>query len=276
MQEWYTDERHQPFSLTGETQAEAGAFLVHGFTGTPAEMRPLGKALHAQGVDAHGILLPRMGANIERLNAMTAGTWLNAAGEAWQEHVARYARSILIGYSMGGALALHLAARRPPDLLVLIAPFVRMADPRAVALPLLKHVIREFRPFAKTDFDREETRTFFARTMPGLDLDHPEVRHNLTEGRAISSRVLDELRWLGKRAEQLASTVTAATLIVQGTEDGVTLVKHTRRLVGKIGGRVTYHEIPGDHTLPFEEWPSWSEVRRLVTAATEPFATVVV
>ena len=274
MQEWYVYERHQPFALTRETQAEVGAFLVHGFTGTPAEMRPLGMAIHAQGIDAHGILLPGMGANIEQLNAMTAGSWLAATAEAWQEHRSRYARSILIGYSMGGALALHLAARRPPDLLILIAPFVRMADPRAVALPVLKHVIREFRPFAKTDFDHEETRTFFARTMPELDLDHPEVRRNLTEGRAISSRVLDELRWLGRRAEQLASTVTAPTLIVQGTEDGITLPQYTRRLVCKMGGRVTYHEIPGDHMLPCEGWPSWPEVRRLVTAATEPFAAV--
>jgi carboxylesterase len=276
MQEWYADERHQPFAFTNGPETEVGAYLLHGFTGTPGEMRPLGSALREQGIDAHGILLPGMGAHLERLNSMTADTWLQAADEGWQAHREHYARSILIGYSMGGSLALHLASRRPPDLLILIAPFTRMADPRAVVLPVLKYVVREFRPFAKTDFDSEETRTFFARTVPGIDLDQPEARRSLKEGAAISSEVLDELRWLGGHAEKLAHAVPAETLIVQGKDDTVVLAKHTRRLVGKMGGLVTYHEIPGDHMLPFDEWPSWPTVCRLVTAATRQFSAAVV
>jgi len=276
MQEWYADERHQPFAFTNGPETEVGAYLLHGFTGTPGEMRPLGFALREQGIDAHGILLPGMGAHLERLNSMTADTWLQAADEGWQAHRERYDRSILIGYSMGGSLALHLASRRPPDLLILIAPFTRMADPRAVVLPVLKYVVREFRPFAKTDFDSEETRTFFARTVPGIDLDQPEVRRSLKEGAAISSEVLDELRWLGGHPDMLAHAVPAETLIVQGKDDTVVLAKHTRRLVGKMGGLVTYHEIPGDHMLPFDEWPSWPTVCRLDTAATRQFSAAVV
>ncbi|MBA2277583.1 MAG: alpha/beta fold hydrolase [Chloroflexia bacterium] len=266
------DERYQSFALTGELHAEVGAFLLHGFTGTPAEMRPLGTALREQGIDAHGILLPGMGAHLDRLNTMTADTWLAAAHDAWREHTARYRRSILIGYSMGGALALHLAARRPPDLLVLLAPFTRMADRRAVALPVLKHVIRSYRPFEKIDFEHDDTRTFFARTMPELDLDHPEVRRSLTDGAAISTAVLDELRWLGRQAERDAAKVTTDTIIVQGDADGIVQPRYTRQLVSRMGGLVTYHEVHADHMLPFDGWPSWPTVRDLVTAATCRFA----
>jgi alpha-beta hydrolase superfamily lysophospholipase len=46
---------HLPFLWPG---GQPAALLVHGFPGTPAEMRPLGEALHQAGWTAQGILLP--------------------------------------------------------------------------------------------------------------------------------------------------------------------------------------------------------------------------
>ena len=47
-----------PFFLEG---GEHAVLLTHGFTGTPAHMRPLGEYLHAQGFTVQGILLPGHG-----------------------------------------------------------------------------------------------------------------------------------------------------------------------------------------------------------------------
>ena len=42
----FTGPEHQAFILRG---GEPAALLIHGFPGTPREMRPLAETLHAQG-----------------------------------------------------------------------------------------------------------------------------------------------------------------------------------------------------------------------------------
>lgn len=47
-----------PFILTG---GDDGILLIHGFTGSPAEMRPLGCYLHERGLTVSAPLLPDHG-----------------------------------------------------------------------------------------------------------------------------------------------------------------------------------------------------------------------
>jgi len=63
----FSDPSHRPFFLSTNHQpsnSRPGALLIHGFPGTPAEMRPLGTWLHDQGWAAKGILLPGFGPDI--------------------------------------------------------------------------------------------------------------------------------------------------------------------------------------------------------------------
>ena len=62
---------HETFTLPGGRPA---ALLLHGFLGTPAEMRGLGEALHEQGWTVYAPLLPGFGSDIETLtDAALAG-----------------------------------------------------------------------------------------------------------------------------------------------------------------------------------------------------------
>ena len=64
---FYTDPEHEPFLF------EAGssrALLIHGFLGSPRELRPLAQELAAAGVTARGMLLPGFGAGIARLKTV--------------------------------------------------------------------------------------------------------------------------------------------------------------------------------------------------------------
>jgi carboxylesterase len=267
MKDWYREDIYQPFSLVHDDLpgSAPGALLIHGFTGSPADMRALGDLAYAHGIDAHGMRVPGMASEIEQINEMTAEVWRRAALRRWDEHCARYQRSVLIGYSMGGALALHAAAAHPPDLLILIAPLVRLADRRADALPVVKHLIRRVRPFSGLKWDDPVVHNWFRRVMPAIDTADLATQAFLRDEAAVSTAMLDELRRLARGALRLAPRVTVPTIIVQGYHDTIVLARHSRYLVGRMGGMVSYREVPGDHFLPvpaFGEWPRLERVLR--------------
>jgi carboxylesterase len=100
----------EPFDL-GE--GDAGALLIHGFCGTPPEMRGLGEHLASQGFRVRGVLLPGHGTDPEDLDRYRWGDWLGGA-QRDLDALKRQTRSVFVaGQSMGGALALKLAADNP-------------------------------------------------------------------------------------------------------------------------------------------------------------------
>lgn len=115
----FNGSQHRSFLWKGRDSA---ALLIHGFPGTPAEMRPLGAVLHDAGWTVHGVMLPGLGADIETLDTRTSQDWSDTVRQAAEELGRRHTTVLLVGYSMGGALALH-AAKERPDGLVLLAPF---------------------------------------------------------------------------------------------------------------------------------------------------------
>ena len=69
---------HLPFTLAGSAPGGPAALLVHGFPGTPAELRPLAEALHAAGWTARGLLLPGFGPEFAALGRQHAADWIGA------------------------------------------------------------------------------------------------------------------------------------------------------------------------------------------------------
>lgn len=92
---------------------KSGVLLIHGLTGTPSEMRFVGKGLQAQGFTVYGV---QLAGHCEDEAALVATGWRD-----WYASVADAARRLrphvdqlfVAGLSMGAVLALHFAASEP-------------------------------------------------------------------------------------------------------------------------------------------------------------------
>lgn len=99
------------FDLVGD--GTVGVVCVHGFTGTPYEVRYLGDRLHAAGFSVHGLRLPGHGTRVEDLDATRWSDWADAVEDAFDTMRMLCDRVAVVGQSLGGLLSLHLAAHRP-------------------------------------------------------------------------------------------------------------------------------------------------------------------
>jgi len=93
--------------------------LLHGSSGTPAEMRDLGTYLHAHGISAYS---PRIGVVGSRDKTRTWESWVSQAQIAIEIAAASSSSPFLCGLSLGGAVSLMLADRSPIKGIILLAP----------------------------------------------------------------------------------------------------------------------------------------------------------
>jgi carboxylesterase len=120
-----------------------GVLLVHGFTGSPASMRPWGEHLAAQGYGVEVPLLPGHGTRWQDLNRVTWHEWYAEASSALDRLLGRCDSVVVGGLSMGGSVVLRLAEERHDDVagVVLVNPFVSSTRKELVALPVLQRAV---------------------------------------------------------------------------------------------------------------------------------------
>jgi carboxylesterase len=109
--------------------------LLHGWTSSPADFGDLPKALDAAGWDVYAPLHTGHGTSPTDLDGISAQALVQPARAQYDGLLARYDRVVLIGFSMGGTIAAILAAERPPDRLVLVAPFCGVTQKWYYVLP---------------------------------------------------------------------------------------------------------------------------------------------
>ncbi len=129
---------------------EDACLLLHGFTGSPWEVRPLADALAAKGFHCKGIRLPGHGLSPEAMTTVDHRDWLSAADEGLRSLKA-YRRVYVAGLSMGALLAMLLGARHKSRVagLALMAPATGFQDRtlRLVKALGLGTALELFKPF---------------------------------------------------------------------------------------------------------------------------------
>ncbi|WP_428265267.1 alpha/beta hydrolase [Haliangium sp.] len=109
-----------PFAFPGapgtDGQPPVAVLVVHGFTGTPFEVRHLGEGLSAHGHPCVGPLLRGHGTSPADLDATRWEDWVAGVTAAFDELRGQHERVAVVGQSLGGLLALYLAAERGEEM----------------------------------------------------------------------------------------------------------------------------------------------------------------
>lgn len=257
----FQDEAHQSFCWNG---GRAAALLVHGFPGSPAELRPLATVLHQRGWTTRGLLLPGFGPEFETLFDRHQIEWSAALTQAAAELKRQYSPVILIGYSMGAALALQTVVEQRPDGLVLLAPFRRLGAAWQEWIGcLLKPFFRHVYPFKKSDFSDRQVRDTIQTFFPGLDLDEARTQQWLRDLR-VPVRIFEQLNQVGKIGLRAAPRADLPVLIIQGLQDEVVRPEQSRALSQSLPGPVRYLEIEAGHDLLNPQHAAWPLIEQAV------------
>ena len=101
-------ETTEPFFFPGST---VGCLLIHGFTGTPKEMRWLGEYLAGQGLSVLGLRLTGHATHPRDMIRSRWTDWIASVEDGYHLLRGTAEHIYLIGLSMGGALSLLMSTR---------------------------------------------------------------------------------------------------------------------------------------------------------------------
>jgi len=224
---------------------EVGCLLLHGFSGSPLEMVPLSEALSNAGWTVASAQLAGHGTSPKDLARTTWRDWIASAADAYEDLRRRTRRQAIIGLSMGGAIALYLAAREGADAVVAISTPIRIRPMLAGAARVASRVM----PLAPVIF----------RLSPR----DPMARQYRSPYAQIPLGATAELSALLSETVRALPSVIAPLLVVQGRRDWVipkesgeeilSLAAHARgRLLWlRRSGHVA--TLDRDHELLFQE-----------------------
>ena len=97
------------------SNSKQGIYLIHGFSSTTYEVKKLAEALSKKGYYVQADNLPGHGTSIEDCNLTAHDEWLNFVEQKIATMYTTCDKVIVMGVSMGGVLALHLASIFPLD-----------------------------------------------------------------------------------------------------------------------------------------------------------------
>ena len=133
----------EPWSADGN---EIGILVLHGFSGSPASMKPWGQALAEEGWTVRVPRLPGHGTTWQEANLTTWQDWYGEAERQFLELQARCSHVFVMGLSVGGALSLRLAEVHGDAVtgLALVNPAVSSEDKKLILLPVLSRLMSSF------------------------------------------------------------------------------------------------------------------------------------
>ncbi len=227
-----------PSSHKPSMQPVTGVLLVHGLNGSTSDMAELQGILEAQGIVTKNMILPGHGQRVRDLFAVGWEDWAQAVRLELNLLKEQCGLLFLVGHSLGGALALHIAAHEE------IAGVVSMCAPLYFhawlkpAISLAKYIL-PFLPNIQEDVRDPEAHRHYKRDV-----------YRWMPVRPVESM----MRYLPQLRAELPH-VTAPALIITSIHDHVVPARDGREIYRLIGSHEkhlvtlhhSYHVIMKDH-----------------------------
>lgn len=217
----------EAFHLDAGPDSPATIVACHGFTGTPASVRPWAEYMHQAGYSSIGPRLPGHGTR-----------WQDMARTRWPDWYAELEQSVdtaleagkpvfAFGHSMGATLVLRLAQLRGRDLAGVVVCNPSLFDPRFTVnylVPVIHPVIR---------------------SVPGIGSDIAQPGVFETSYPRVPLPALNSLRQLWRTVRTDLGKVTLPIRIYHSAVDHVVDPRNTQLLLAGIRS-----EDVADHVLP--------------------------
>lgn len=240
---------HEEFFFNSK---ENFALLVHGFPGTPKEMRDLGLILNQNGYYVKGILLPGFGKNLNELYLKNHYDWIDYIKRSFFESLKEnYKKKILVGYSMGAMLSILCADELPIDKLILFAPyFNRMNYFNDLYIKILTiflpQKIKPFKKLNKEDINKlnEEIRSF----LPVLEFNNVDFDKDI-RNLELPIFIFDEINIINKKVYKKVKNININTIIFVGKNDKLSKVENIEILKKRFKKEPEVIVLNSDHNI---------------------------
>jgi carboxylesterase len=198
-------------------EGRRGVLLLHGFAGTPPELRRLGEHLAARGFRCQAPALPGHAATPDALERTTWQEWATGALHAFNELATECDEVFVAGQSMGGTLALHIAANdlRAVAVASLATPLWLNGHLQHL-LPVIKHFVRWHRP------------------GDDVDLWNQDAIEELYSYGLRSTRSIHELKRLTAAVRDELPQVRAPVLVLHGARDRSVDPRNATEIVSRL------------------------------------------
>jgi carboxylesterase len=209
----------EPFFYPGN---ETGCLLIHGFTGTPKEMHPMGKYLAERGHTVLGVRLAGHATQMEDMVRMRYWDWIASVEDGWHMLQGSTKRVFVIGLSMGGVLSLLFASRYP------VAGAVAMSTPSEVPVAGIQRLLVSVSPLlslALPFLGKHDGKWF-----------NPEVGEDHVSYPGHPVRSVYELDKLTKLMRAGLPGLTAPVLLMHSRDDVDVPYENANTLYEEIGG----------------------------------------
>jgi carboxylesterase len=215
-------------------KGKTGVLLLHGLSGAPSEVKPLGDYLAAKGYSTLGPWLKGHGTSPQDLAKTRWQDWSQSAREAFELLRRRCSKIYLAGLSMGADQAIHLAAHFPVDGVISMAAPIRIPDFRFNGIAFFRFL---------------QWRT---SNLAGGVLDPSAPAHETYP--YLATKSLYELKKFMRHVEEDLPYVTAPALVVQGRKDSMVPPSNGDLVYQALGSKLKHlvYLDRSDHVIPLD------------------------